>query len=73
MKRAKAQAINPHETFCLANASHFTAARGLGIKRTVETFATLELAKAYATKIGDGRTMIYAITASGNSAHITNA
>jgi hypothetical protein len=74
MKPAKAQTINPHETFCLANADHFTAARGrVAGQRTVEKFPSLEAAKAYAAEFGDGRTMIYAITASGNSAHITNA
>jgi len=74
MKRAKSQAINPHETFCLANADHFTAARGrIAGHRTVAKFPSLDAAKAYASTFGDRRTMIYAVTALGNSAHITNA
>ncbi len=36
-------------------------------------FATLELAEAFATTFGDRRTMIYAVTAEGRSAHIKNA
>ena len=66
--------MNTHETFCLENAAHFVAARGrTPTQRTRETFATLDEAKSYARAIGDGRTMIYAITALGNVAHITNA
>lgn len=66
--------MTAHEEFCLAAAAHFVAARGrTPTQRTRETFATLDLAKAYAAGHGDGRTMIYAITASGNSAHILNA
>jgi hypothetical protein len=64
---------NYHETFCLENAIAFTAVRGLGIKRVRTDHAALEEAEAEAARYGDGRTMIYAITALGNSAHIKNA
>lgn len=64
---------NPHETFCLENAASFTAVRGFGRKRTRTDHATIEDAEAMAATYGDGRTMIYAITDAGNSAHIRNA
>lgn len=65
--------MTSHETFCLENAAHFVAVRGRGAQRTREQVATLADARAYATGFGDGRTMIYAVTAAGNSAHIENA
>ena len=64
---------NPHETFCLDNAVSFTAVRGFGAKRIRTDHATKAEAEAKAKTYGDGRTMIYAITAQGNSAHICNA
>ena len=64
---------NPHEIFCLENAASFTAVRGFGRKRIRTDHATIEDAEAMAAKHGDGRTMIYAITDAGNSAHICNA
>lgn len=70
----KAHTLNGHETFCLDNADHFVACRGRGIAgRTRETFPTISDAEAYAATFGDGRTMVYAITALGHSAHIKNA
>jgi len=63
---------NPHETFCLENATGFTAVRGFGRKRIRTDHATRAEAEAEAARYGDGRTMIYAITAAGNSAHICN-
>ena len=63
-----------HESFCLENASHFVAVRGrIPATRTREEFSTLAAARAYAATHGDGRTMIYAVTPCGRSAHITNA
>ena len=62
-----------HERNCLANAVSFTAVRGRGAQRNRQDFASFDAAKAYATEQGDGRTMIYAVTANGSSAHITNA
>ena len=38
-----------------------------------QEFATLPEAQAYGATIGDGRTMIYAVTTLGHSAHIINA
>ena len=77
METAMKTAFSPltnHEEFCLKNAAHFVAARGrTPATRTREQFATLPEAKAYGTAIGDGRTMIYAVTTLGHSAHITNA
>lgn len=64
---------NPHEIFCLENAVSFTAVRGFGRKRIRTEHATREDAEAKASEYGDGRTMIYAITDAGNSAHICNA
>ena len=70
-------AIKPrttHEEFCLKNAAHFVAARGRTPRdRTRQQFATLTEAQAFGAGIGDGRTMIYAVTGLGHSAHITNA
>ncbi len=66
--------LTTHEEFCLKNAAHFVAARGrTPTTRTREQFATLPEAQAYGTAIGDGRTMIYAVTTLGLCAHITNA
>ncbi len=73
MKTATKPLTN-HEEFCLKNAAHFVAARGrTPASRTREQFATLPEAQAFGTAIGDGRTMIYAVTDLGHSAHITNA
>jgi len=66
--------LTAHEEFCLKNAAHFVAARGrTPVTRTREQFATLPEAQAFGAAIGDGRTMIYAVTGLGHSAHITNA
>ena len=72
--RTAMQPLTPHEAFCLTNAAHFVAARGrTPATRTRQQFATLPEAQAYGATIGDGRTMIYAVTTLGHSAHITNA
>ena len=66
--------LTSYEAFCLKNAAHFVAARGRTPRdRTRQQFRTLPEAQAYGAGIGDGRTMIYAVTALGHSAHITNA
>lgn len=63
-----------HELFCLENAAYFVAIRGRRpadrIRREVDT---IDDARAFAAEFNDGRTMIYAITGTGNSAHIENA
>ena len=65
---------NPHEAFCLATATHFAAVRGRQPSQRVRyEVQSLEAAKAIGAGYGDGRTMIYAINALGNSAHICNA
>ena len=66
--------LTTHEEFCLKNAAQFVAARGrTHATRTREQFATLPEAQAFGAVIGDGRTMICAVTTLGHSAHITNA
>ncbi len=66
--------LTTYEAFCLKNAARFVAARGrTPCTRTRQQFATLPEAQAYGAAIGDGRTMIYAVTPLGHSAHITNA
>lgn len=65
--------LNSHEAKCLDNAVEFTAVRGRGGMRTCFRFGTLDEAKAHAESFGDGRTMIYAVTAEELAAHIMNA
>ena len=66
--------LTTFEAFCLKNAAPFVAARSrTPATRTREQFATLPEAQAYGATIGDGRTMIFAVTHLGHSAHITNA
>ena len=66
--------LKTFEAFCLKYAAHFVAARGRSPRdRTRQQFATLPEAQAFGVAIGDGRTMIYAVTTPGHSAHITNA
>ena len=62
-----------HEQNCIDAADHFTAVRGRGERRTVVKCANWKAAKEQAQKFDDGRTMIYAVTADGASAHIENA
>lgn len=65
---------NPHEQFCFDTATLFTAVRGANPRTRVrKDCATIEEAEAFASTYGDGRTMIYAVNAVGNSAHIKNA
>jgi hypothetical protein len=63
-----------HEQNILDRSAYFTAVRGRQVRdRTREVFATMAEAVAYAEAHGDGRTMIYAVTAEGRDAHIRNA
>lgn len=63
-----------HEAACLAAADHFIAVRGLKpATRTRDRFDRMDQAEAFAATFGDRRTMIYAVTAEGRSAHIKNA
>jgi len=65
--------LNTHEEFCFKTAISFSAVRGRGEQRTRQDFCSLEKAKEYAAKFGDKRTMVYAVNAMGNNAHICNA
>lgn len=63
-----------HETACLAKADHFVAVRGRNpAERIRARFERMEQAEAFAATYPDCRTMIYAVTAEGRSAHIKNA
>ena len=71
---AKTHAITGHEAKCLAAAGHFIACRGSKPAARVHArFDRIDQAEAFAATFGDSRTMIYAITAEGRSAHIKNA
>ncbi len=63
----------PHERYCFETATHFTACRGRGAKRTKVRFTEFQEAIDYAHEQGDKRTMIYAVNVLGNAAHICNA
>jgi hypothetical protein len=67
--------INPHEEFCFNTATSFAAVRGriAAGTRTRKVFSSIDEATAYAQTFSDKKTMIYAINALGNSAHIFNA
>lgn len=70
----KNNVLNDNEKSCLDNASYFTAVRGrTASQRTRKQFDTLADAEKFASEFGDGRTMIYAVSVSGMSAHIGNA
>jgi hypothetical protein len=74
MTAHRATPMTGFEANCLAAADHFIACRGSKpATRIREAFATLALAEAFAATFGDRRTMIYAVTAEGRSAHIKNA
>ena len=63
-----------HETACLAKADHFVAVRGRNPTTRIRArFDRMEQAEAFAAAFADRRTMIYAVTAEGRSAHIKNA
>jgi hypothetical protein len=65
---------NQHEKLCLDKAEYFTAVRGMNPRtRTKITFLAMADAVEYAKAFGDGRTMIYAVSPDGGSAHIKNA
>ena len=69
----KAEPTN-HETNCLQNADHFVAVRGRNpADRIRAEFNRMDQAEAFAATFADRRTMIYAVTAEGRSAHIKNA
>jgi hypothetical protein len=65
--------LNDYEAKCLRDAISFTAIRGRGASRIRSDFATYDEAIGHAAAFGDGRTMVYAVTDAGMTAHITNA
>jgi hypothetical protein len=71
---AKSHAITGHEANCLADADHFIACCGskpaTRIRARVDR---IDQAEAFAATFGDSRTMIYAVTTEGRSAHIKHA
>lgn len=74
MTAHRAIQLTGYEASCLAAADHFVAFRGRTPRERIRvTFTTLALAEAFAVPFGDRRTMIYAVTAEGRSAHIKNA
>ena len=62
--------MTEHEKNCLEGASYFTAVRGRGASRVRLNAQTIDEAKSHG--LGDGKTMIYAVTDLGSSAHILN-
>jgi hypothetical protein len=67
------EGIAKYEKYCIDNAAYFTAIRGYGFKRQRREFALLHQAIAWAQAQGDGRTMVYAVTANENSALVMTA
>lgn len=67
---AKTTAMTGFEANCLAAADHFIACRGSKPATRIRArFDRIDQAEAFAAS----RTMIYAVTAEGRSAHIKNA
>lgn len=63
-----------HEQHCIENAEYFTTIRGAKTPtRLRREFSTIAEARCFAATFGDRRTMIYAVTPFGSSAHIENA
>jgi len=71
---AKTHAITGHEAKYLADADHFIDCRGSKPATRIRArFDRIDQAEAFAATFGDSRTMIYAVSAEGCSAHIKNA
>lgn len=71
---AKTTPMTSFEANCLAAADHFIACRGSKPATRIRArFDRIDQAEAFASTFGDSRTMIYAITAEGHSAHIKYA
>ena len=69
---AKTAQMTGFEANSLAAADHFIACRG-SKPATRARFDRIDQAEAFAATFGDSRTMIYAVTTEGCSAHIKNA
>jgi hypothetical protein len=72
-RKSMTNKLNDYEAKCLRDAVSFTAVRGRGASRIRADFATYNEALRHAATFGDGRTMVYAVTDAGMTAHITNA
>lgn len=72
-KTATAEAIEHHSRSAAENAAYFTAVRGMGARRTRVDCSSITEAEEVAASHGDGRTMIYAVSHDGGSAHLKNA
>ena len=73
-RTTKTQQHTTHEIFCMENADHYVAVRGSKPSNRIRReFPSLAAARAFAAAFGDRRTMLYAVTALGHSAHIENA
>lgn len=71
---AKTRPPTGYEAACLATADHFIACRGSKPATRIRArFDRIDQAEAFAASFGDSRTMIYAVTEEGRSAHIKNA
>jgi hypothetical protein len=71
---AKTTPTTGYEATCLATSDHFIACRGSKPATRIRArFDRIDQAEAFAASFGDSRTMIYAVTAEGHSAHIKNA
>lgn len=71
---AKTARMTGFEANCLAAADHFIACRGSKPATRIRArFDRIDQAEDFAATFGDSRTMIYAVTAEGRSAHIKNA
>ncbi len=71
---AKTRLPTSYEATCLATADHFIACRGSKPATRIRArFDRIDQAEAFGASFGDSRTMIYAVTAEGCSAHIKNA
>lgn len=68
----KPHVLNPHELHCLENAVRFVAVRGKTTTRVRLEFSSMEEAEDFAKQFNDGKTMIYAITATDAASHIKN-
>lgn len=66
--------MTAYEQMCFDAAVVFAAVRGAKPNTRIrQEFANFADAQSYAATFGDKKTMIYAITAQGNNAHICNA
>ncbi len=71
---AKTTLMTGFEASCLVAADHFIACRGSKPTTRIRArFYRIDQAEAFAATFGDSRTMIYAVTDEGGSAHIKNA